>query len=81
MPPCIDQFMAKGRTTTAALAALTLSATLLGCSPQTDTAAPQPRPVRTTTVEQREAGVPITLTPHRSRGRGCTRIPHFGPGA
>ena len=62
MPPCIDQFMAKGRTTTAALAALTLSATLLGCSPQTDTAAPQPRPVRTTTVEQREVGVPITLT-------------------
>ena len=62
MPPFIDQFMTKGRTTTAALAALTLSATLLGCSPQTDTTAPQPRPVRTTTVEQREAGVPITLT-------------------
>ena len=62
MPPCIDQFMAKGRTTPIALAALALSATLLGCSPQTDTAAPQPRPVRTTTVEQREAGVPITLT-------------------
>ena len=41
---------------------LVASLVLAGCSPQTETAAPQPRPVRTVTVEQREAGAAITLT-------------------
>ena len=36
--------------------------TVSGCSPQTETAAPQPRPVRTVTIEQREAGTAVTLT-------------------
>ena len=59
MPPCTaDQIKCA---TPAILAALTLFAAS-GCSPQTDTAAPQPRPVRTVTVEQRAAGATITLT-------------------
>lgn len=62
MSPCIDQIIKMPQSASAILAVLTVSATLLGCSPQSDTAAPQPRPVRTTTVEQREAGTPITLT-------------------
>src|SRR5215510_10208217 len=43
-------------------ALLTLTATLLSCSPQTETSAPQPRPVRTATIEKREAGQPVILT-------------------
>ena len=43
-------------------AVFTLLAALSGRSPQTETSAPEPRPVRTATVEEREAGVPITLT-------------------
>ena len=35
---------------------------LAGCGPDTPTAEPAPRPVRTVTVERREAGVPVTLT-------------------
>jgi RND family efflux transporter MFP subunit len=59
MPPCTaDQIKCA---TPAILAALTLFAAS-GCSPQTDTAAPQSRPVRTVTVEQRAAGATITLT-------------------
>src|SRR5262245_8519931 len=59
MPPCTaDQIKC---TTSAILAALTLFLAS-GCSSQTDTAAPQPRPVRTVTVEQRAAGATITLT-------------------
>src|SRR5215831_14952461 len=57
---CIDH--AAARELRAIAPALTLLAALSGCSPQTETSAPQPRPVRTATVEQREAGVPITLT-------------------
>ena len=59
MPLCADQI--KYRATPAILAALALSI-ISGCSPQTDTAAPQPRPVRTATVDQRAAGAPVTLT-------------------
>ncbi|HEY6754559.1 MAG TPA: efflux RND transporter periplasmic adaptor subunit [Pseudolabrys sp.] len=59
MPLCADQI--KYRATPAILAALALSI-ISGCSPQTDTAAPQPRPVRTATVDQRAAGTPVTLT-------------------
>jgi RND family efflux transporter MFP subunit len=40
-----------------------LAAMLAACQPATDNkAAPEARPVRTVTVERREAGVPITLT-------------------
>jgi len=39
-----------------------LAAALAGCTADVDTATPQARPVRTVTVEKREAGVPITLT-------------------
>ena len=46
----------------AAGAALGVSLALCNCSPQTETAAPQARPVRTVTIEQREAGATITLT-------------------
>ena len=35
---------------------------IAGCQPDHQTAAPAARPVRTVTVEKREAGVPITLT-------------------
>jgi membrane fusion protein, multidrug efflux system len=35
---------------------------LCSCSPQMETSAPQPRPVRTATIEKSEAGQPITLT-------------------
>ena len=45
-----------------ALAILLLPTMLAACQPETDVAAPEPRPVRTVTVEKREAGVPITLT-------------------
>jgi len=46
----------------AAAAALVASVVLCSCSPQTETSVPQPRPVRTATIEKREAGQPITLT-------------------
>src|SRR5262249_49784645 len=59
MPECIH---ATARIAYSVAAALTLFAVLSACSPQTEAAAPQPRPVRTATVEKREAGVPITLT-------------------
>ena len=35
---------------------------IAGCQPDSQTGAPAARPVRTVTVEKREAGVPITLT-------------------
>ena len=46
----------------AALTVLILSMMLAACSQQAETAAPEARPVRTITVEKREAGVPVTLT-------------------
>jgi hypothetical protein len=65
MPVCIDHAKAKARDVLTVAATFTLFATLSGCSPQTETSAPEPRPVRTATVEKREAGVPITLTGRR----------------
>ena len=62
MPSSIYKTTLKGHATPTTMAALVLAAVISGCSPQTDTTAPQPRPVRTATVEQREAGAPITLT-------------------
>lgn len=44
------------------LMALVALVVLSGCSPEADTAAPQPRPVRTVTIEQRAAGASVTLT-------------------
>jgi RND family efflux transporter MFP subunit len=61
MLPRIEKTNAAGRAA-AALLVSALAVTISGCSPQTETAAPQPRPVRTVTVEQREAGPSVTLT-------------------
>ena len=44
------------------LAASALSTFLAACNENTEAAAPEPRPVRTVTVEKREAGTPVTLT-------------------
>src|SRR6516225_2539215 len=44
------------------LIATALSAVLAACNQQTEAAAPEPRPVRTVTVEKRETGTPVTLT-------------------
>ena len=62
MPVCIDHAKARARELLTVAAAFTLLAALSGCSPQTETSAPEPRPVRTATVEKRASGVPITLT-------------------
>ena len=45
-----------------ALLVLALPSILAACQPDTEASAPEVRPVRTITVEKREAGVPITLT-------------------
>lgn len=60
MPVSIQR--AKARHLSSLPAVLTLSVALLSCSPQTETSAPQPRPVRTVTIEKSAAGQPITLT-------------------
>ena len=44
------------------LAALILPIFLAACQPEAESAAPQVRPVRTVTIEERTAGVQITLT-------------------
>jgi membrane fusion protein, multidrug efflux system len=44
------------------LAGLLLPALIAACQPEADVAAPEARPVRTVTVERREAGVAVTLT-------------------
>ena len=41
---------------------MSLFVALAACSQQAETAAPEARPVRTVTVQKREAGVPVTLT-------------------
>jgi RND family efflux transporter MFP subunit len=50
------------RVSRTALLVLALPSILAACQPDTETSAPEARPVRTVTVERREAGVPITLT-------------------
>ena len=45
-----------------ALALSALTVLLAGCGGEVETGAPDPRPVRTVTVEKREAGMPVTLT-------------------
>jgi membrane fusion protein, multidrug efflux system len=50
------------RLLTTALVATVPALSLAACQPQTDAAAPAARPVRTTTVEKREAGQALTFT-------------------
>ena len=50
------------RPRTVMLALLAFPAMLAACQPDTETAAPTARPVRTVTVAKSEAGVPVTLT-------------------
>ena len=45
-----------------ALVAVALTLLLSACQRETETAAPTARPVRTTTVEKRQAGQPLTFT-------------------
>ena len=65
MATCIDHASATNRAMHAiapSLVALVGLVVLSGCSKEANTAAPQPRPVRTVTVEQRAAGATVTLT-------------------
>ena len=50
------------RTMLIALVAIAPALPLAACQKETDTAAPTPRPVRTTTVEKRQAGQPLAFT-------------------
>ena len=50
------------RTLLIALVAIAPALPLAACQKETDTAAPTPRPVRTTTVEKRQAGQPLAFT-------------------
>jgi membrane fusion protein, multidrug efflux system len=50
------------RRTASALGVSAFALLLAACQPESEAAAPEVRPVRTLTVETREAGVPITLT-------------------
>jgi RND family efflux transporter MFP subunit len=58
----VDDVKAIYRRLQAALLVLALPAALAACRADTEAAAPEARPVRTVTVERREAGVPVTLT-------------------
>ena len=68
MATCFDHASATRRAmhatapSLAVLVVLVALVVLSGCSKEADTAAPQPRPVRTVTVEQRAAGATVTLT-------------------
>src|SRR5215467_9875655 len=65
MATCIDHASATNcamHATAPSLVMLVALVVLSGCSKEANTAAPQPRPVRTVTVEQRAAGATVTLT-------------------
>ena len=65
MATCIDHASAAGRAMHAGAPSLILLGALVvlsGCSPEVDSTTPQPRPVRTVTIEQRAAGATVTLT-------------------
>src|SRR5262245_62144650 len=65
MATCIDNAGAKNGAMHAHAPLLVMfvaSGVLSGCSQEAETAAPQPRPVRTVTVEQRATGATVTLT-------------------
>jgi membrane fusion protein, multidrug efflux system len=49
-------------TTWRTLLASSMAALVAGCQPNTETAAPPIRPVRTVTIERRDASAPVTLT-------------------
>jgi membrane fusion protein, multidrug efflux system len=59
---CIGRVKSTCRVSRTALLVFALQSILAACQPDTETSAPEARPVRTLTVERREAGVPITLT-------------------
>jgi membrane fusion protein, multidrug efflux system len=62
MPACLFRVTTAGRHLLLPVALSALAAMLAACQPEVEMAAPEARPVRTVTVEKREAGVPITLT-------------------
>jgi RND family efflux transporter MFP subunit len=62
MSACSGHVKAICRLPLTALAVSALPAMLAACQPDVEAAAPEARPVRTVTVERREAGVPVTLT-------------------
>ena len=56
IPNAVRRLLLEGLVVTA------LSKALAGCNQKTEAAAPEPRPVRTITVEKHEAGTEVTLT-------------------
>jgi RND family efflux transporter MFP subunit len=62
MLACIGQSRGARRAVPTSLLLLALSTFLAACQPKTENAAPEIRPVRTVTIEKREAGAPVTLT-------------------
>ena len=62
MSSFVRQLNAKCRWCLSSMLALSLAVLIAGCQPETKSGSPEPRPVRTVTVEKREAGLPITLT-------------------
>ena len=65
MATCIDHASATNGAMHATAPLLVMFVALVvlsGCSQEAETAAPQPRPVRTVTVEQRATGATVTLT-------------------
>src|SRR5215470_12615570 len=62
MSACASRLMRNRRLRKTGLMILIVPALLAACQKETETAAPQARPVRTVTVEKREAGTPLTFT-------------------
>jgi RND family efflux transporter MFP subunit len=62
MSACVDHISKICRMLRTALIVLTVPILLAACQREAETAAPEARPVRTATVEKRDAGVPLTLT-------------------
>src|SRR5271167_2268939 len=62
MSACVGSMKATRQMLQSALIVSALAAALTACQRETDTAVPEPRPVRTVTVEKREGGVPLTFT-------------------
>jgi RND family efflux transporter MFP subunit len=62
MSACVGQVKATCQILPGVLMVSALAAVLTACQKETDVAAPDARPVRTATVEKREAGVPLTFT-------------------
>src|SRR5688500_17030553 len=62
MPACFGHARARGALPGATVLVLAAASMLAACQPEVDAAPPEPRPVRTVTVEKQQAGVTITLT-------------------